>query len=193
MGARTAVEEVRFTLVLTGTYRIVALSAEGARVTLRSIGPGGYFGEVGILAKKAPGNWAAIPDKAGDVLSMSHADFAEVLDRVPRLRSELLHDVASQAAKWAERIFELAILSPRARLLSELLRLADLHEGDGPQVMLCSAPTHDTLASEIGITREAVSRHLKSLRTEGLIISSRREITLTDLPRLRALVKAEID
>ena len=56
IGARTTVDEVRFTLVLSGSYRVVAVSAEGAKVTLREIGPGGFFGEMGILASKAPGN-----------------------------------------------------------------------------------------------------------------------------------------
>jgi CRP-like cAMP-binding protein len=116
-----------------------------------------------------------------------------MLDRVPELRSNLLLAIATQAAKWAERIFELATLSPRARLLSELLRLVELRGLQGPQVVLSSAPTHDTLAAEVGITREAVSRHLKLLRDEGLIASGRREITLKDLPRLRALVNGETD
>lgn len=193
IGARTTVEEVRFNLVLSGAYRVVALSTEGAPVTLRPIGPGEYFGEMGILANKAPGNWAAVADKPGDVLYMSRGDFREVLDRVPDLRTALLYAIATQAAKWAERIFELATLSPRARLLAELLRLADFHGLTGKQGELRSAPTHDTLAAEIGITREAVSRHMNLLRKDGLISSGRREITFTDLPRLRALVNGEVD
>lgn len=192
-GVQSSVEDVRFTLVLAGTYRVVALSAEGARVTLRSLGPGDYFGEVGILGKIAPANWIAEPEQPGDVLTMSRTDFLEVLERIPDLRTQLLSDVVAQAARWAERIFELAALSPRARLLSHLLRLAEQRKGSGRRVVLGSAPTHDTLASEIGITREAVSRLMKSLRTEGLLISGRREIILTDLPRLRALVRREID
>lgn len=193
IGARTTVEEVRFTLILSGSYRVAALSAEGAGVTLRTVGPGGHLGEMGILANKAPGNWLAVAEKPGDVLYMSRADFLEVLDRVPDLRTALLHVVATQAARWAQRIFELAILSPRARLLSALLRLAELRDLHGPRAMLDLAPTHDALASEIGVTREAVSRHMKALRREGLIVSGRRQILLTDLPRMRAIVSGGND
>lgn len=193
IGARTKVEEVRFSLILSGTYRVVVLSTGGGCVTLRSVGPGDHFGEMGILANRAPGNWALIADQPGDVLYMSHADLSEVLDRVPDLRTGLLYAIATQAAKWAERIFELATLSPRARLLAELVRLADVRGHPGPQVTLTLAPTHDALASQIGITREAVSRHMKLLRKEGLVVSGRRKIILNDLPRLRALVNGEID
>ena len=101
--------------------------------------------------------------------------------------------IATQAARWAERIFELAILSPRARLLAALLRLAEMRDLAGPQALLDPAPTHDALASEIGFTREAVSRHMSELRREGLVVSSRQRILLTDLGRMRAIVNSEVD
>lgn len=193
IGARTKVDEVRFSLILSGAYRVVAISAEGASVTLRAVGPGDHIGEMGILANRAPGNWALIADRPGDVLYMSHADLSEVLDHIPNLRTELLHALASQAADWAQRIFELAILSPRARLIAELVRLADARRLEGRRVVLAAAPTHDALASQVGITREAVSRNMNLLRKEGLIASGRREIVLLDLPRLRAMVNGEVD
>ena len=59
--------------------------------------------------------------------------------------------------------------------------------------MLAGAPTHDALAAQVGITREAVSRNMNHLRREGLVLSGRREIVLMDLPRMRALVNGEID
>lgn len=193
IGARTRVEEVRFSLLLSGQYRVVAISTAGEAVTLRSVGPGDHFGEMGILANRAPGNWALIADRPGDVLYMHHADLTEVLKRVPALAGSLLQPLASQAADWAQRIFELAILSPRARLLAEFLRLAKLRGLTGPRVVLTQAPSHEALASQVGVTREAVSRNMKQLRKEGLVLSGRREIVLTDLPRLKALVNGEID
>lgn len=193
IGARAKVEEVRFCLVLSGAYRVVALSAAGASVTLRSFGPGDHFGEMGILAHTAPGNWALVADTPGDVLHMSPAELAEALERLPKLAIALLHATAGRAALWAQRIFELAVLSPRARLLAELVRLADARGLGGRRVVLAAAPTHDALAAQVGITREAVSRNMNHLRREGLVLSGRREIVLTDLPRMRALVNGEVD
>lgn len=193
IGTRTEVEEVRFSLVLSGAYRVVAISAAGASVTLRSFGPGDHFGEVGILAHRAPGNWSLVADQPGDVLYMSPPDLREALERLPMLSNALLEATAGQAADWAQRIFELAVLSPRARLLAELVRLADRRGLSGRRVVLSAAPTHDALAAQVGITREAVSRNMNHLRREGLVLSGRREIVLMDLPRMRALVNGEID
>ena len=47
--------------------------------------------------------------------------------------------------------------------------------------------THDQIAKNLGSAREVVSRMLKYFEKEGLVSLSRGTVTITDIPRLKAL------
>jgi CRP-like cAMP-binding protein len=74
----------------------------------------------------------------------------------------------------------------RARLAAALHRLArDASETQpGGGVRLRAVPKHSDLASEIGATRETVTRMLARLEQDGYIRRFRRQIVVPDVARL---------
>jgi CRP-like cAMP-binding protein len=105
----------------------------------------------------------------------------------PDLNSALMSKLASQAANYASRVFELAALDVRARLQAELVRLARNGSWTDGVFVLHQAPTQAALGAQIGATREAVTRHLRDLASEGVIRFKRGLIEFTDLDRLREM------
>ena len=50
-------------------------------------------------------------------------------------------------------------------------------------------PTHAELASRIGTHREAVTREMRFLASQGIVAQERRRMVVTDLPALAGLVR----
>lgn len=90
----------------------------------------------------------------------------------------------------SERILNLEYRTVRERIISFLLTMSQRfgeRTGDG---LLISAPLrHQDIASSINATRETTSRELSALERKGLLKNTQSNITLLDLPALRAYLK----
>jgi len=76
----------------------------------------------------------------------------------------------------------------RARLSSELLRLAGRPDQRHPAVTLSPAPSLADIADRISTHREAVSRELSRLIAIGLIRRDKGDLVINDVAKLRELV-----
>jgi CRP/FNR family transcriptional regulator, cyclic AMP receptor protein len=88
-----------------------------------------------------------------------------------------------------DRVFELAALEVRFRIYAELLRLASGGELTNEGLLIRSAPTHEAIAATVGAQREAITRELRTLASEGLLRQTKREMLILDIERLRELVR----
>lgn len=171
----------------TGSYRVTIMSPAGVHVSVRLVEPGAHFGEISILTAAPARDFHLIADQGGVLLALPQEAFRALLFAHPRFTEAVLTSLARIARARAERIFELAALDTRMRLQAELLRLAASRgQACGARVVINPAPTQDSIATEIGATREGVTRHLASLAEQGLIQKRRGEIILLDEARMRA-------
>ncbi|MBS6956072.1 MAG: Crp/Fnr family transcriptional regulator [Enterocloster asparagiformis] len=169
-------------LVLSGELRIYIQSDEGREVTLFRAGPG----ELCTLSASCVMSEitfdifveAAEPSKILITRSGCVHRFMEtniyVENFIYKQTAERFSDVM-----WA--ISQILFSSFDKRLASYL---EDERRRSGSTSITA---THDQIAKNLGSAREVVSRMLKYFEKEGLVSLSRGTVTITDIPRLKAL------
>ncbi len=176
-------------IVLEGTLRVELVSLGGREVILADIGPGELFGEYSAVDEQPRSAnvsaigacvLACIPGHLFRSAALASPETAEWLARLLVQRIRLL----------TERNFELNALAVRSRLHCELLRLCiDAGIADN-RAAIVPAPTHAQFAARIGTHREAVTRELLYLNKSGVLEQKGRALTVGDVARLTAIVRA---
>ncbi len=176
--------------VLDGQVRITITAPNGRQVIVRTARAGAHFGEYAVVAGLNGRDTTATTESQTIYIELTAATFVELKRTSLGLCHALLDENASALAMLTDRNFELAALDLKDRLQIELLRLT---HGRAPAndgvVLIRPAPTHESIASIIGGTREGITRELGVLALDGLVNVRRREITVLDVARLRANVE----
>ncbi len=176
--------------MLDGQVRITITAPNGRQVIVRTARAGAHFGEFAVVAGLKGRDTTATAESQSLYIELNAATFVELKRTSLGLCHALLDENASALAMLTDRNFELAALDLKDRLQIELLRLTHgrTAANDGA-VMIRPAPTHESIASIIGGTREGITRELGILALDGLVNVRRREITVLDVARLRANVE----
>lgn len=156
--------------VATGTLRVVSRGSGGQELILNDIGPGAVFGELAVIdgATRSAGIVALTTSK---VCAVPAAPFLAFVLATPAASLHLMRSLVGLIREKDTRLFELSVLPVRARLVSQLLRLARPRAQGG---RIVSPPrTHEELASRIGTRREVVSRAMAALQRDRLLEQAR--------------------
>ncbi|SNS18044.1 cAMP-binding domain of CRP or a regulatory subunit of cAMP-dependent protein kinases [Sphingomonas laterariae] len=173
-------------IVLEGKVQVALYSLGGHEVILRDLAAGALFGELAAIDERPrSATITALSDcqLASLPASAFRAAVAESSDGALWLAARL----AMQIRSLTEKVFELNALRVRERLHCELLRLCEGLDGQDATIEPC--PTHAELAARIGTHREAVTREMGFLAQRGIAVQRARQLTITDLPALRQLVR----
>lgn len=181
----------RMCLAYSGRYRLAVITPSGTAIGVQQIGPGYHFGELWIYSEVRLGSYQLIADVSGTLLELPARDVMRLANSVPEFSRGLLRSLAGTAAEHAARVYEFASLDASGRLRAELLRLAR-PGGSGDRIVIDPAPTHAAIASQIGSTREGVTRNLRALAMRGLIRTGRGRIEVLSLSRLRSEVERDM-
>jgi CRP/FNR family transcriptional regulator, nitrogen oxide reductase regulator len=182
-----------FFLMERGYLKLTQLTAEGAEVIVRFVGPRDPVGGVAALGE-APYPVTAVACDTVEVLAWSRGQFTELLDRYPRLKTNILREMTAHMDDALTRLRELATLSVRQRLAHTLLRLtkplAPAVEGGAaiPHTL-----TRQELAELTGTTLFTVSRILTGWEGDGCVHSTRAHVAVLDPERLRAAADGDGD
>lgn len=174
--------------VVSGQFRVQIFANSGRLVALRTIGRGQHFGELAALSG-APRAASVVAESAGELLELSGVAWRSFLETMPRLAMALLEALARQVTVLGDRVYELAALETRFRLYLELIRLARGHRVTPLGIIIAPAPTHEQIAQSIGAQREAVTRELRQLGKEGVLLHRRGEIVIKREDELRQRVE----
>ena len=167
-------------VLVDGWVKIVGVTSDGHELTLALRGRGDTVGEV---AGETTGYRTATVQAVGTVraLIMPYERFSSFLDA---------HDGADRAyrrmvtRRWndAESMLRArSVTSGAQRLAGLLLELAD------SELQTAMTLTQEELASLTGASRATVTRALSNWRRRGIIRTSQRDITITDLGALRKI------
>jgi CRP-like cAMP-binding protein len=165
--------------------------ADGKDATVLLLGPGDLFGGMeGSENIDFSQNLSAL--KPTVLCRMTQAQMEDLLNKHPEIGYRITKFSWRRIARLQQRLAEIMTKSVRARLATMLVNLstdygADL-PGGGRSVGL--AISHDDLARLVGSSREMVSKVMSSFRDEGFIQSSRKQISIADLPALQELAEA---
>lgn len=178
-------DEVFF--LLTGSARVTVRSTDGKAVNFRELSPGSMFGEYAAIDGR-PRSANVEARTSCLVVSMPGGGFRELLEAEPTVTKTLLEHFVREIRELTTRVFEFSTLAVRYRIQAEVLRLAQLSACKGAVARIVPAPTHAEIASRTSTHREAVTRELNRLAKIGILEQRNRELWITDVDRLAALV-----
>lgn len=172
-------------LVEHGLVAVRKLDGNGLSAIVRLAHQGDTLGYRPLLAKE---NHRA----TAEVIKDSRICFidASIMHRLlisnPRLGMRFLENTARAFGDAEERLFQVAALSVRTRIIHMLILLRDRYgetTSDGVLVLTLPMSRRD-LADTIGARPESVSRILRELREDGLIELSGRKVSISGFNRL---------
>jgi CRP-like cAMP-binding protein len=165
-------------LVIEGLAKLT-LRGESERV-LRFVGPGETFGEAAlILGEALPIDAVAVSDTS--LVVVPAAPLLALFDRDRRFARQLLAALCRRLQAMVAD-FESAMLHDAGE------RLAAYLGSLGAETVCLPAPKA-LIASRLGMTKETLSRLLRTFMDQGLISVAKREITVLDRARLTALAR----
>lgn len=170
--------------ILRGSVQMSKTSIEGKHHILQIFGRGEVLAEA-VLFSDAPYPATAEALESTEVYFISVAGVTDLILEQPSLALYIIQVLSERLRSAQEKLKAWAFAGANERVARLLLELAVKHGKPVPEgIIIDTELTHGRLAALLGFTRETVSRVISGLRTEGLIVSESRKITITDVERL---------
>jgi len=165
-------------IVAVGAIKVYKIGPDGKEHVLHVAEPGETFGEVAMFLGSA-----GFPAYAGAIKNSSVVFIPK--DRLMDLlssESELCLQILASLAMWTHRLVTklelLTLKDASSRLAGYIIQRTERAATGGSQFEL-SIPKH-TLAAQLAVSSETISRLLNRFEAQGLIESEGRQIKITD-------------
>ena len=168
----------------TGTVRLFHRERDGRETTIERLGSGQLFGVTSLLVTD-PGGLLAVAETSVEICLIDGYQFLDVVARWPQALLDLATRLGVRVREADDAVAHMTATGARARLAGVLYQLTrggtEVQSGG---VRLRGVPRHADLATEIGATRETVTRMLARLEQDGYIRRFGRQIVVPDPGRL---------
>ncbi|SDD77878.1 transcriptional regulator, Crp/Fnr family [Variovorax sp. CF079] len=161
-------------IVLSGRLRAFVSDARGREVTLGLHGPGEYVGEMSLDGGLRSASVAAVEPTVCTVVTRE--TMLQHIAEEPEFALALIVRLIRRARLATESARSMALLDVYSRL-KQLLEERGQLQPDGTR-RIVDRLTHQAIASEIGCSREMVSRLLKDLEGGGYVAHRERRLVL---------------
>jgi CRP/FNR family cyclic AMP-dependent transcriptional regulator len=168
-------------IVISGRLKVMMGDAEGKEVILSLIGPGEFFGEMGLI-DDAPRSASVVTIEPCELLSITKRDFKKALQENFDMSMAVMRGLVRRLREADRKIGSLALLDVYGRVARLLLDMSE--EVNGQKIVAKRLPKQD-IAKMIGASREMVSRVMKDLQMGGYIEMRGSTIVLRDTILLR--------
>lgn len=170
----------RLLIVAAGRVKVYQLSASGKEQLLRVLEPGDFIGEENLFGAEKPDAWGeALADC--ELCTIGRENFIALLTQHPSISLRLLEEYSrrlSEAERLATRTATEPVLTRLALYLLELQKAQDDNTVTVPLSMR-------ELAAFLGTTPETVSRRMRQLEEEGLIVREGKRIRIVSHTALK--------
>ncbi len=163
-------------IVVAGRLRAYGSGPEGREVIYGSYGPGEYLGEMGLDGGERSASVEAT--EASWVVVVTRATLERHLHADPPFAFELLAKVIWRARLATQNFKLIALNDVYSRLKSVLESMLPTPTAASAPQVLDPAPSHQELGSQLGCSREMISRVMKDLERGGYVEVGRRRIVL---------------
>jgi len=163
-------------IVLSGRLKVMMSDAEGKEVILSILGPGEFFGEMGLI-DDAPRSASVVSIEPCELLSIAKRDFKKCLAENFEMAQAVMRGLVRRLRDADRKSGSLALLDVYGRVARLLLDMAETV--DGEKIVTKRLPKQD-IAKMIGASREMVSRVMKDLQMGGYIEMRGSNIVLRD-------------
>lgn len=170
-----------WTGVLAGLVKISAISATGKAITFAGIGTGGWLGEGSVL-KDEPRKYDLVALRNTRLAMMGRPTFMWLFDNSVGFNKFLVTQLNERMGQFIATIEHDRLHDPIARVARNIAWLFNpvLYPGLGDHIEI----TQEELALLAGVSRQVVSRGLKSLEEAALLRVERGGLTVLDVERL---------
>ena len=163
-------------IVIAGRLKVMMGEADGKEVILGIIGPGEFFGEMGLIDDR-PRSASVIAIEPCELLSVTRRDFKKCLVENTEVAMTVLRVLVRRLREADRKIGSLAMLDVYGRVARLLLDMSE--NVNGEKVVTKRLPKQD-IAKMIGASREMVSLVMKDLQMSGYIEVRGSTIVLRD-------------
>jgi CRP/FNR family cyclic AMP-dependent transcriptional regulator len=163
-------------IVINGRLKVLMSDEQGREVILSLLGPGEFFGEMGLL-DDSPRSASVVTQEPCELLSISKTDFKRSLAENFDLSLMVMRGLVKRLREADRKIGSLALMDVYGRVARLLLEMAEDVEGE--KVVVKKLSKQD-IAKMIGASREMVSRVMKDLQLGGYFEVRGRSIVLRD-------------
>jgi CRP/FNR family cyclic AMP-dependent transcriptional regulator len=163
-------------IILSGRLKVMMSDAEGKEVILSILGPGEFFGEMGLI-DDSPRSASVVGIEPCELLSIAKRDFNKCLADNFEMAMAVMRGLVRRLREADRKIGSLALLDVYGRVARLLLDMAETV--DGQKMVTKRLPKQD-IAKMIGASREMVSRVMKDLQLGGYIEMRGSTIVLHD-------------
>lgn len=163
-------------IILSGRLKVMMSDADGKEVILSILGPGEFFGEMGLIDDE-PRSATVISIEPCELLAINKRDFKKSLAENFEMTMAVMRGLVRRLREADRKIGSLALLDVYGRVARLLLDMAE--NVNGEKIVTKRLPKQD-IAKMIGASREMVSRVMKDLQTGGYIEMRGSNIVLHD-------------
>jgi CRP-like cAMP-binding protein len=164
-------------LVQAGCLAVRVLTPLGDMATLALVGPGGAFGELGLVRSEQHRSATIQAIEPSETRVLTRTMFDQLRREHPGVDALLVHILADRVAELTDRLMD-ALYTPAPRRVAHVLdELARRYGAGGATATI--PLTQEDLAGLAGTSRITVSRVLGDLRRRGAVQVTRGRITVS--------------
>ncbi len=162
--------------IVNGRLKVLMSDEQGREVILSILGPGEFFGEMGLL-DDSPRSASVVTLEPCELLTISKTEFKRNLAENFDLSLMVMRGLVKRLREADRKIGSLALMDVYGRVARLLLEMAE--DIAGEKVVVKKLSKQD-IAKMIGASREMVSRVMRDLQLGGYIEVRGRSIVLRD-------------
>ena len=171
--------------ILRGSVTVLMGDSDGHELILSYLGPGEFFGELGLLCP-AVGRSAYVRTRtACEIAKIGYDQFNTLIHEQPKLLLQLAAQIAKRLRATSEKLGHLAFLDVTGRIARALLQLAhDSQAISHPDGMLVRI-TREELGRLVNCSSKMTGKALRNLEGQGLIQAHGKSIVVIGEPNKR--------
>lgn len=151
-----------------GRAKVVVYSEGGNEIHLAELKPGTLFGEMAVLLNAARTS-NVVAQVNCSLESVSAHDFKNLIKTFPELALYMTQMLASRLQQTSQSLFENLAFTVPQRTYEYLLRQAVQGPSDEEVFHIAPPPSVTALAESLNVSREATSRAITKLISQGLV------------------------
>lgn len=172
-----------FFAVLKGAVRVYRVSSKGKEISLEIACAGHTFAEASLFSDVY--RCCAQALKESTICMIQKDAFLELIRNDPQFATDWLHFLSFKVIHLHQRIEELSLKPPRARIASYILFLAEVQNSQS-----VALPAHrKSIATLLGMTHETFYRTAKELENEDMVRFDGPKIEIVNRSLLEGLLE----
>lgn len=176
--------------VISGQVAVFNYVDESSQVFLREFFPGEMFGELAAIDGDARSAWVVAAEKT-QLAVLAGEEFLKTVTGFEKVALNTLKHFSDLVKGSGSRIRNLMLHSPRQRICTEMIRLADVGDKSSGECTIAEMPSHNALAAFASTDAGTVAGVIGDLMREGVITRKMRAIHVKDISTLKRIAQEQ--